>query len=103
MRWKKPVATIRRYLNICGTAAIMCGGGRSGTREGVAAMIHRRLFWGTSYLLLILAGIGPYFLMPKPSVTKENFLRLKKGMTQANVQAILGPANDITYGNGLDE
>jgi hypothetical protein len=56
-------------------------------------------------LLVTLAGLaaivaaGVVVLWPRPSrVTRENFGRLKSGMTRAEVEAILGPPGDYRTG-----
>ena len=54
-------------------------------------MTRRRLLILSALLLLPLVGFGIYFLTPpKPGVTRENFRRLHKGMTQEEVESILG-------------
>jgi hypothetical protein len=49
--------------------------------------------------LLVLAGVGAFVLWPRaPRVTRENFDRIKEGMTRAEVEAILGPPGDYSSG-----
>jgi hypothetical protein len=50
--------------------------------------------------LVLLAGVTALVLWPPPSsrVTRENSDRIKQGMTQAEVEAILGPPGDYTTG-----
>jgi len=54
-------------------------------------------------LLVVLAGLavvvaaGVVVLWPRPErITRENFERIKEGMSQAEVEEILGPPGDYT-------
>jgi hypothetical protein len=49
--------------------------------------------------LAVIVAAGVVVLWPRPSrITRENFGRLKPGMTRADVEAILGPAGDYQTG-----
>jgi SmpA / OmlA family len=63
-------------------------------------MRERRLRW-----LLALAGLAVMFaavavaLWPRPNrITRENYARIKLGMSRSQVRAILGSPYDYTYG-----
>jgi hypothetical protein len=46
-----------------------------------------------------LAGVGAYFLIrPNPGIIRENFRRLHKGMTKADVVTILGSEGEESDG-----
>jgi hypothetical protein len=48
---------------------------------------------------LLVVGIADLLLWPQPSrVTRENFDRIREGMSRAEVEAILGPP--VVYANG---
>jgi hypothetical protein len=59
-------------------------------------------------LLVVLAGLavvvaaGVVVLWPRPPsrITRENFERIKEGMSRAEVEAILGPPGDYRTGRG---
>ncbi len=45
---------------------------------------------------LALAGFGVFLLWPRPErVTRENFARIRKGLSETEVQAILGPCHSF--------
>ncbi len=49
--------------------------------------------------LMSLVGVGIYWATPtKPGVTRANFLRLHEGMSEAQVEAILGRKADEVMG-----
>jgi hypothetical protein len=51
---------------------------------------------------LVLVGTAAFSLWPRPDrITKANFDRIKEGMSQADVEAILGPAGDYSTGRRL--
>jgi hypothetical protein len=52
--------------------------------------------------LAVVVAAGAVVLWPRlPSrITRENFDRLKKGMSRAEVEAILGPPGDCRTGRG---
>jgi hypothetical protein len=61
-------------------------------------MRWRKLWWALTGLVL-LASIARLVLWPQPErVTRENFARIHKGMTRAEVVAILGPPGDYRTG-----
>jgi hypothetical protein len=41
-----------------------------------------------------LAGVAGFVLWPRPSATRENYDRIKAGMSRAEVEAIFGPPGD---------
>jgi hypothetical protein len=54
--------------------------------------------------LAVLVAVGLFALWPQPNrITRENCARINKGMTQAEVVAILGPPGDYTSGPMLLE
>jgi hypothetical protein len=54
-------------------------------------MTRRRLLTLSALLLVSLIGIGVYWAMqPKPGVTLENFRQLNRGMSEEQVETILG-------------
>jgi hypothetical protein len=62
-------------------------------------MRRRRLLLGAGLLALLLGVAGllllPRMLAPKPGVTLENFRRIRRGMTLAEVEAAFGrPADE---------
>ena len=68
-------------------------------------MRRRKVLVVLAGLAVALAGLavgvtaGAFMLWPRPSrVTRENFERIKKGMSRAEVEAILGPPGDSTTG-----
>jgi hypothetical protein len=51
----------------------------------------------------VLLAAGAFVLWPRPErITRENFKRIREGMTQAEVEAILGPPGDYcAFGQGI--
>ncbi len=50
--------------------------------------------------LVVLAGIGAFALWPRPDrVTRENYARIRVGMSRAEAYAVLGPPGDYTTGD----
>jgi hypothetical protein len=51
-------------------------------------------------LAAVLAGASVFVLWPQPSqVTRENYDRIRVGMSRAEVEAILGPPGDYRTGD----
>jgi hypothetical protein len=51
--------------------------------------------------LAVVVAAGAVVLWPRPErVTKENYDRIRAGMTRAEVEAILGPPGDYRTGHG---
>src|SRR5258708_730719 len=49
--------------------------------------------------LIALVGVAAFVAWPRPDrVTRENFDRIKVGMSRTEVEAILGPQGDYTTG-----
>jgi hypothetical protein len=49
--------------------------------------------------LAVVAGVAAFALWPQPNrITRENCARIRKGMSRAEVEAILGPPGDYTSG-----
>jgi hypothetical protein len=62
------------------------------------AMRRRKLLTAFAGLAVLLAA-GALVLWPRPDrITRDNFDRIKEGMTAAQVEAIVGPAGDCTTG-----
>jgi hypothetical protein len=56
-------------------------------------LARRRILFTTvvAAVVLLLVGIGVYFSVPpKPGITRENFLRIHKGMPEEQVRSIFG-------------
>jgi hypothetical protein len=64
-------------------------------------MRRRRLRWMLTLAgLAVVVAVGVVVLWPRADlVTLENFQRLRCGMTEAEVEAILGPSGDHTSGD----
>ncbi len=61
-------------------------------------MRGRKLRWAL-VAILIPAGVGAFVLWPRPDrITRENYDRIREGMSRAEVEAILGPSGDYTTG-----
>jgi hypothetical protein len=53
--------------------------------------------------LAVLVAVAAFVLWPRPDrVTRENFDRVKGGMTRAEVKAILGPPGDYATGPTIE-
>jgi hypothetical protein len=65
-------------------------------REGFA-MRKRRLRWGMVVAGLAVVAVGTVASWPRPPsrITRGNFVRIRQGMNQAEVEAILGPPGDF--------
>jgi hypothetical protein len=51
--------------------------------------------------LAVVAAAGAVVLWPRPErITRENFDRIRDGITRADVEAILGPPGDYRTGHG---
>lgn len=50
----------------------------------------RRLFLGVLIVVVVLIGYYAYFLWTLPEVSRADFERIQVGMTQAEVEAIIG-------------
>jgi hypothetical protein len=62
-------------------------------------MRRRKLLAAVALGVLALVAVGAIALWPQPSrITDENFDCIHKGMTRAEVEAILGPPGDYTTG-----
>src|ERR1700722_11712669 len=62
----------------------------------VMTMTRGRWLIVLAVLIVAVAGVGVYSLIPpEPGVTVENFGRLHKGMTRGQVEAILGPGEEV--------
>ncbi len=64
-------------------------------------MRKRKLLLGALAGLLVLAGSGAFLALrpaPPSRVTRENYDCIKAGMTEAEVEAILGPEGDYRSG-----
>jgi hypothetical protein len=58
-------------------------------------MRRRKLRWVLAGLAVLLLAVGGFVLWPRPNrVARENFDRIREGMTRAEVEAILGPPGD---------
>jgi hypothetical protein len=70
-------------------------------------MRRRRLLLGAGALALLVLGLACWFAFvlppaPPPGVTEGNFYRLRLGMAEADVEAVLGtPGNPLDFGKGL--
>jgi hypothetical protein len=68
-------------------------------------MRRRKLRWAVAGLAALLLVAGAFVFWPRalpPSrITRENFHRIRVGMSRAEVEAILGPPED--YANGDTE
>jgi hypothetical protein len=59
----------------------------------MAVMKRKRLLLVLA-ALAVLAVVGTWVLWPRPErVTRENFARIRKGLSAAEVEAILGPCH----------
>jgi hypothetical protein len=62
-------------------------------------MRRRKLIVAAALAMLTLVVVGAFALWPQSSrITGENFDHIRKGMTRAEVEAILGPPGDYTTG-----
>jgi hypothetical protein len=64
-------------------------------------MTRRRLFLFALPVAVVLLGVATWILWPRPpsAITRENGARIELGMTDAEVEAILGgPARDESTG-----
>jgi hypothetical protein len=50
---------------------------------------RRRFLLGAG--LLALLGVAIWTMLPRPGISKANFDRLRQGMTQEDVEVVLGP------------
>jgi hypothetical protein len=68
-------------------------------------MRGRRLVLGAGALALLLGAAGvvlAWFATPTPGVTLENYQRLRHGMTEREVQDVLGgPGEPISFFKGV--
>jgi hypothetical protein len=61
----------------------------------VAVRRHKRKLLALGVLALL--GAAAFVLWPRPNrVTRENYDRIRKGMSRAEVEAILGPPGDYS-------
>ncbi len=64
--------------------------------------MRKRRRWALSGLAIALVALAAYCLSHGPErITRENYKRIREGMTRAEVEAILGPPGD--YRSGLGE
>jgi hypothetical protein len=67
-----------------------------------AAMRMRKLQWVAAAGLVALAGVAAFVPWPRPSrpflATRQNYDRIRVGMTRAEIEASLGPPGDHTTG-----
>jgi hypothetical protein len=71
----------------------------AGGLQGGVDMRTRRLRWIAGLVLAVLVAIGAFVLWPQSDrVTRENFDRIREGMSRAQVEAILGPPGDYRIG-----
>jgi hypothetical protein len=57
--------------------------------------MRRRKLLATLAAGMVLAGVAVFVLWPRPDrITRENFDRITKGMSRAEVHALLGPPGD---------
>jgi hypothetical protein len=60
--------------------------------------------WKLLAALAVVVAAGSVVLWPGPvSVTKENYLRIRQGMSRAELEAILGPPGDYRTGLGEED
>jgi hypothetical protein len=60
-------------------------------------MRGRKLRWVLAGLAVLLLAVGTFALWPRPDrITRENFDRIKAGMSLEEIEAILGPPGDYT-------
>jgi hypothetical protein len=59
--------------------------------------MRRRKLLAAVAVLAVLVAAGAFVLWPRPNrITWENLYRIQKGMSQEQVEAILGPPGDYT-------
>jgi hypothetical protein len=63
---------------------------------GKPARIWRRPQFELVAVALVLVAVVGFTLWPRPWPTAENFARLRLRMTQAEVEAIVGPSGDFS-------
>ncbi len=62
-------------------------------------MRRRKLRWVLAGLAVLLLAVGGFVLWPQSDrITRENYDRIKIGMTIAEAEAILGPPGDFSSG-----
>jgi hypothetical protein len=61
-------------------------------------MRNRKLRWAAAGLALVaLLAAGAFVMWPRPDrITRENYQRIRYGMSRGEVEAILGPPGDYT-------
>jgi hypothetical protein len=60
-------------------------------------MRRRRLLLGAGVLALVMTALGAFlwFATPTPGVTRDNFRRLKLGMTEPEAERLLGGPGEV--------
>jgi hypothetical protein len=52
--------------------------------------MKRKRIWLGTFLILVLLGVGAFFLWPRDRITPESYEGIKIGMTDKEVESILG-------------
>jgi hypothetical protein len=52
--------------------------------------MKRKRIWLGTFLILFLLGVGAFFLWPRDRITPESYEKIKIGMTDKEVESILG-------------
>jgi hypothetical protein len=62
----------------------------------------RRTFWLSAATLMAAIVVAGWFLVPRSRVTRENYNRIKEGMSESEVTEILGQPEPLSVsGRGL--
>src|SRR5438067_993746 len=65
-------------------------------------MTRRHLLLFSLLAGLLALGVDVWLLWPRSAVTRENFAKLRVGMTLAEVEEVLGEAAQCTNDSGMD-
>jgi hypothetical protein len=99
----RPVATTPNSSATCAGQGHTCGGvGRWiwcwERVEGMAVRRRTLLVALAGLAVVVAAGVAVLWPRPPSRITRENFDRIKEGMSRTEVEGILGPAGDYSTG-----